>query len=242
MPRPLPTPALSTPPRRRAAGQGLSALALAAALLGLGGLPAARAADAAPKAQGLPPADAPAFNEKLASAEQLRALRAGGFSLYLRHGPTDNARADRVPAVDLNDCSTQRPLTEAGRKLMAQVGEAMRKARIPVSEFRVSPMCRARDSAAAAFPGLPVQVDRDLMYVANFTDEQKAPIIANTRALLSQAVPAHTNRLTLAHAPNLMDLIGYFPKEGTLVIFRPQGQGFEYVASIPPNHWSALLP
>jgi hypothetical protein len=46
----------------------------------------------------------------------------------------------------------------------------------------------------------------------------------------------------LAHAPNLFDLIGYFPVEATMVIFAPKGQGqFEYVASITPPHWSKLL-
>lgn len=190
-------------------------------------------------------ADAPTaakFVEITATADTLRQLRSGGYTLYLRHGPTNNAIADRVPAVDLNDCSTQRPLTEDGRKLMAKVGESMRKAGIPIGEFHVSPMCRARQSAAAAFPKLSPEVDSKLMYVANFTDLEKAPIIANTRTLLSAPVPVGSNRLVLAHAPNLMELIGYFPKEGTLVIFRPLSEmRFDYVASVAPARWSELL-
>ena len=183
------------------------------------------------------------FVEIAATADTLRMLRMGGYTLYLRHGLTNNAIADRVPTVDLNDCTTQRPLTEAGRKLMANVGESIRKARIPIGEFRVSPMCRARQSAAAAFPKLSPVVDHQLMYVANFTDVEKAPIIANTRRLLSTPVPNGTNRLLLAHAPNLTDLIGYFPNEGTLVIFRPKGDpsGFDYVASVAPTAWNGLL-
>jgi hypothetical protein len=80
------------------------------------------------------------------------------------------------------------------------------------------------------------------MYVANFTDGEKAPIIANTRRLLSTTVPVGSNRLVLAHAPNLMELMGYFPKEGTLVIFSPRGEkeGFDYIASIPPALWGNL--
>lgn len=193
--------------------------------------------------QGLAPATATKFVELAATAQTLRQLRAGGYALYLRHGTTNNAIPDRVPAVDLNDCSTQRPLTEAGRLLMAQVGESVRKARITIGEFRVSPMCRARQSAAAAFPNLSPVVDQNLMYVANFTDVEKIPIIANTRKLLSTPVPLGSNLLVLAHAPNLMELIGYFPKEGTLVVFRPKGEpaGFEYVASIPPAAWAGLL-
>lgn len=53
---------------------------------------------------------------------------------------------------------------------------------------------------------------------------------------------AGRNRLLVAHGPNLMDLMGYFPKEATLVVFRPKGQGrFGYVASILPASWPELL-
>ena len=188
-------------------------------------------------------AAAPAsFTEVAATAALLAQVRAGGFVLYLRHGTTDNSRADRMPAVDLADCSTQRPLTVDGRQLARQVGEFMRRARLPIAEIRSSPLCRAKETAAAAFPGKAVTIDNLLMYTANLTDAQKAPIIANTRRLLSAPLAPGENRLLVAHAPNLMDLIGYFPKEGTLVIFRPKGDaGFDYLGSVAPARWTELL-
>jgi hypothetical protein len=56
-------------------------------------------------------------------------------------------------------------------------------------------------------------------------------------------VPAGSNRVLVAHAPNMADLMGYFVKpEGTLVVLRPLGhEKFEYVASIPPTLWASLL-
>ena len=209
-------------------------LAALACVLACAVLPAA-AADPATR----PPTR---FVEISATPQTLQSLRAGGFVLYLRHGNTDNTRADRVPSVDLNDCATQRPLTEEGRQLAARVGEAIRKARIPVAEIRISPLCRVRDTVAIAFPGQVAISDMNLMYTANLTDVQKAPIIANTRHLLSAPVPPGSNRVLVAHAPNLMDLIGYFPREATLVVFRPMGAaGFEYVASVAPAQWPELL-
>lgn len=202
----------------------------------------ASAAQPGTELYGLPPAEAARFVEIPAAPEQLRQLRSGGFTLYLRHGATDNTRGDRVPTVDLNDCTTQRPLTEEGRQSMLRVGEALRRARIPIADLHISPLCRARESAAAAFPGQAYGVEMALMYTANLTATQKLPIIARTRQLLALAPAAGSNRLLLAHAPNLMDLMGYFPREGTLVIFRPQGDGgFEYVASIAPERWPELL-
>ncbi|HZX29843.1 MAG TPA: histidine phosphatase family protein, partial [Rhodocyclaceae bacterium] len=164
-------------------------------------------------------AEPPEFVVKPATKANLQEIRGGGYVLYLRHGLTDRSRPDRAPQVDLNDCSTQRPLSDEGRKLMARIGEYLRKAAIPIAEVRVSPLCRARESAQIVFGENKFVVDNQLMYSGNMTDQEKAPVVARTRALLTQPVPAGSNRLILAHAPNLMDAIGYFPKqEGTLVI------------------------
>lgn len=182
------------------------------------------------------------FEEVPATPEIIKQIRAGGYVLYLRHGTTDNTRPDRYPAVDLNDCNTQRPLTDEGRKLAAYVGDSIRKARIPVGKIRISPLCRVKETAAIAFPGQATSIEHELMYTANLTSEQKAPILAKTRHLLSMVGDPGKNNLIIAHAPNLMDLIGYFPKEGTLVVFLPKGEaGFVYVASISPAQWSDLL-
>ena len=187
-------------------------------------------------------AEPPPFEEKIATRAQIEDLRKGGFVLYMRHGNTDTSRPDRVPTVDLNGCSTQRPLNEEGRQVAKRVGDAIRNARIPVGEVFASPMCRAKDTAQAAFgPAFTVEVG--LMYSSNLTAEQKASTLKATRTLLSNPVPAGKNRVLVAHAPNLMDLMGYFIKpEATIAIFRPLGAGgFEYVSSIPPTKWSDPL-
>jgi phosphohistidine phosphatase SixA len=185
------------------------------------------------------------FRETMATPALLADLRKGGFVLYLRHGTTDNSRADRAPGVDLKDCNTQRVLNDEGRKLIASVGQSIAKAKIPVGEIFHSPMCRARESAELAFPALraKLQPELNLAYTANLTAEEKKPVLAATRTLVSTPVPAGSNRVLVAHAPNMADLMGYFVKpEGTLVVLRPLGhEKFEYVASIPPTLWASLL-
>lgn len=198
---------------------------------------------AAPPGSPVPAEAAPGgFTERPASAELLRELRRGGYVLYMRHGTTDNSQSDRLP-LDLQDCGAQRQLNAEGRRLMREVGQAIRRARIPIADLRTSPMCRTRESAALAFPDLRAQIDPALVYVANFTEAQKAPVLANTRRWLSTPVPAGGNRLLVGHAPNVMELIGHFPKEGMVVVFRPlDGERFEYVASIPAQAWGRLAP
>jgi phosphohistidine phosphatase SixA len=186
-----------------------------------------------------------AFVEKMATPALLNDLRKGGYVLYLRHGTTDNSRPDRAPAVDLNDCNTQRVLNDEGRKLAATVGQNIAKAHIPVGEIFHSPLCRARESAELAFPAMKakLQPELNLAYTANLTAEEKKPVLAATRKLVSAPVAVGTNRVLVAHAPNMADLMGYFVKpEGTMVILRPLGDDkFEYLGSIPPNLWATLL-
>lgn len=182
-----------------------------------------------------------AFVEKPISAELFKEIRKGGFILYMRHGNTDNSRPDRVPGVDLNDCATQRPLSDEGRKLMKQVGKAIRETKIPLGQILVSPMCRTRESAQLAI-GDKFQLVEPLMYSANMTSDEKKPRIEALRKLLLAPVAKGTNTLMIAHAPNLDDLIGFFVKpEGTIVVFRQGGpDGFEYLASIHPGDWRSL--
>lgn len=189
------------------------------------------------------PAPAP-FVERFADRALLAQIQHGGFVLYMRHGTTDNRRADQAPRIDLSDCRTQRQLNNAGRRMAVSVGQAMRQAKIPVTAVLYSPLCRARETAELAFPAqrLHLQPENNLAYSANLTTEEKKPVLAATRKLLSKPVPAGSNLVVVAHAPNMADLIGYFVKpEGTVVVIRPLGDGrFEYVASIPPTLWAQL--
>lgn len=183
-----------------------------------------------------------AFTEVMATRATLDQLRAGGYVLYIRHGNTDNSRADRFPNVDLNDCGTQRVLNDDGRKLMQEIGKQLREAKIPVGDILASPMCRTRESATLMF-GERFTVSEPLMYSANMTSEEKKPRLAALARILSDPVAAGSNLVLVAHAPNLADLIGFFVKpEGTVVIFAQRGTaGYEYVASIPPGLWRQLL-
>jgi phosphohistidine phosphatase SixA len=182
------------------------------------------------------------FTPSPATPAQLQAIREGGYVLFIRHGPTDTSQPDQVP-IDLDDCSTQRPLSDAGRDIMRDVAHQFHLADIPFSEVYSSPMCRACQTAAIIFGDDGYRVDPNLMYVAALTSSEKQPIIARTLELLSTPVEPGSNRILVAHGPNMVEVMEYFPVEGTLVIIRPHadGSGFDYIASIEPDHWAHLL-
>lgn len=184
--------------------------------------------------------DADQFNEQLADVALIERVKQGGLVIYMRHGATNTDIPDQVP-IDLNNCATQRPLTEAGLAEVRQIGHWIRQIGLPYSKVYASPLCRAKQTALATF-GEPVQIDLNLQYVAALTSEEKKPIIARTLELLAKPTEAGTNRVIVAHGPNLVETMMYFPPEGTLVLIEPRDkEGFRYLGSIPPKHWPALL-
>jgi hypothetical protein len=65
----------------------------------------------------------PAAANPLRGPELLAALRAGGYILYFRHADTDHSQNDeRMTSVE--DCTTQRNLTDRGRDHSRAIGLA----------------------------------------------------------------------------------------------------------------------
>lgn len=178
------------------------------------------------------------FVERFADATVFNEIKKGGYVLYLRHGTTDNSRADQVHIENFNDCDTQRILNDEGRKLATRIGHLLRKAEIPIAEVFYGPMCRTRETAELAFQGTQIhlQTHRALASSANLTSVEKVQMLRDMKQLITKPLADKTNRMLISHAPNLADLMKYFVKpEGTIVVLKPQGDQFEYIASIPPK-------
>lgn len=180
------------------------------------------------------------FQEIIASPALLQKVQQGGYVIYMRHGNTDNSTIDDPNDFDLTECDTQRLLSDLGQQVTQKVGQYVQQAKIPVGEVFASPLCRTQESALNVFGRFTPEPA--LMYPGGISAAQKIIAIDKTRALVSMPVAANTNRVLVAHAPNMMDLMNYTPKEATLVIFKPQGNNqFEYQGSIRPQDWPTLL-
>ena len=232
-------------PTRRIGWVGLCCAAFAILVVVAVGAPGAAAAEAPENAHdsvSLP--ERSSFQPTLLTAEHLRLLHQGGLVVYMRHGPSDASKPDQVP-VQLNDCSTQRPLTAAGRKYLDQMAHHVALLKLPYQGVISSPFCRVEESAHRVF-GEPVMVDVLLRYTAAMPTLEKRPAVERTRYWLSLPVVENgLNRIVVAHGPNLADLMNYLPPEGTLILFRPLGldadPSFEYLASVAPGQWGTVL-
>src|SRR6266702_610012 len=77
-------------------------------------------------------------------------LKSGGKVVLMRHAVTTPGAGDPEGMV-LNDCSTQRNLTDEGRAHARRVGETVRARGVSVTQILSSPWCRCLETARLAF-------------------------------------------------------------------------------------------
>lgn len=193
----------------------------------------AMAQTAAPASNAMGPDWRPALEGKAL----VEALRGGGYVLYIRHTATDFGQNDSE-MTSFEDCSKQRPLTEAGRADARAIGAALRALKIPIGQVLASPYCRTLETgrlvfgSATASPGMrggPAQPESAARY-------------AELRAALSTPVAGRTNTAISSHGNPFHGVAGPpYLAEGEVAVVRPEGNGrFTVVARVPVRGFPEL--
>ena len=148
-------------------------------------------------------------------------LREGRLVLLMRHGSTGPGLGD-PPGFRLDDCSTQRNLSEAGRAEARRVGERLRGARVPIAHVYTSPWCRCRETAELAFGH--AEVWEPLSSFFDFPDREAA-FSATVRKRIASYVrhPPKGNVVMVTHNVNIAALTKYSVGPAELVAVKPDG-------------------
>ena len=147
-------------------------------------------------------------------------LRGGGQVVLMRHAVTTPGVGDPA-GFKLDDCSTQRNLTDAGRDDARRVGAMFKSRGISVGRVLSSPWCRCLETARLAFgtaePWAPLSNLFD-----NRTGEAE-----QLRALreLAGRRPSGGNVLLVTHGSVVLPLTGIQPAPAELVVLTPDGAG-----------------
>lgn len=146
-----------------------------------------------------------------------RALAAGGCAVLLRHAQTVPGIGD-PPGFRLDDCATQRNLSEAGRTESRRFGDEIRRRGIAIDEVLSSRWCRCVDTARLAFPQHEVRVFESLnSFFADGSTRQ-----AQTDALRDYLgrQPATRRIVMVTHQVNISALTGQGVGMGEAVLVR----------------------
>ena len=155
-------------------------------------------------------------------ADGWQRLRAGGLVVLIRHASTVAGLGD-PPGLRLDDCATQRNLSEAGREEARRIGARFRAERVRVARVYTSPWCRCRETAMLAFGRAedwePLSSFFDFPHrEAEYTERVKKRIgsYARRRDLAGNVV-------MVTHNVNIAALSRQSVATGEMVLMRPDG-------------------
>lgn len=151
-----------------------------------------------------------------------------GHVIVLRHA---RAPGTGDPAnFRLGDCSTQRNLSEAGRKQAARIGKRLRDAGLGETTVYSSQWCRCLETARLMAVGPVVELPALNSFFRTPEQEQK-----QDRALRAWIAAADLSRpvVLVTHQVNITALTGIFPAEGEILVLRRDGGGLAVVGRFP---------
>lgn len=157
----------------------------------------------------------------LANDALWKLLKAGGHVVLMRHAVTTPGVGD-PPGMRLDECATQRNLTEDGRRHARQIGEAFRARAIPVDRVLSSPWCRCIETAKLAFGGEPM-IEASLGNLFG-RPENSAHQLRAMSALVGERRRGG-NLVLVSHGSTISALTGVSPDTGEMVVVTPEGDG-----------------
>jgi broad specificity phosphatase PhoE len=147
-------------------------------------------------------------------------LRKGGHVVLIRHTITEPGVGD-PEGMRLNDCTTQRNLSEEGRAHARRIGAAFREFRVPVDRVLSSPWCRCVETAGLAFGG--ADIDESLNNLFGRRDNRETQLAAMRRLVGEPRTGA--NLVLVTHGSTIMALTSIAPRTGEILVVRPLGEG-----------------
>ena len=140
----------------------------------------------------------------LASGPDLPALlRAGDCVLVMRHAQTVSGAGD-PPNFRLDQCNTQRNLSDEGRAQAVRIGQWFKTHKLQPRSVQTSPWCRCKDTAELAFGKYT-----ELSALAS-TFDNRVSQDAQTKALRTRLdyIPAGQFEVWVTHQVNITSLTG----------------------------------
>ena len=144
-------------------------------------------------------------------------LKKGGQVVLMRHAVTTPGVGD-PPGFRLDDCSTQRNLTDEGRRDAQRVGAEFRTRGVVVENVLSSPWCRCVETANLAFGKAEISTALSNLFTH---PENRDRQVREMRELI--ASPRVGNRVFVSHGATISALTGVSLGTAEMLVVTPQG-------------------
>jgi len=165
---------------------------------------------------------APAATGTAATSEArlVESVRRGGVTILIRHSATEPGVGD-PPGFNLTDCASQRNLNDAGREQARRLGRWFEANGLRPTAVRVSPWCRARETAMLAFGQ-----SQDWIPLSNLLSDRTRQV-EQTRAVRDAIVAGAdgTIDVLVSHGVSISAFVDVYLRQGEMVVVRRAGDG-----------------
>ena len=153
----------------------------------------------------------------------------GNKLIFLRHAYAPGSGDPNN--FNLNDCSTQRNLSEEGRKQAQKIGEFFKKNKIKIEKVFSSKWCRCKETAEIAFKDYSTKNFLNSFYSSKYA-KNKTKQIAELNDYVSQ-FKSSKNIVFVTHYVLISEVLNYTPSSGEIVV---SDKNFNIIGSIEINY------
>ncbi|MGQ0686209.1 histidine phosphatase family protein [Bradyrhizobium sp.] len=148
------------------------------------------------------------------------ALRAGRHVALMRHADAPGGTGD-PPGFRVDDCATQRNLSDKGRADAARIGARLKSEGIAIEKILASPWCRCMETATLLKLGA-VEAAPTFSNVVVLREQTKQ-LTAGAGAIID-GWHGSGILLVVTHGANIFALTGIQPSSGEIVVVRNGGR------------------
>jgi len=145
------------------------------------------------------------------------ALRGDGHVALIRHASAPGPAGDPA-GYKVDDCATQRNLSEQGRAEARALGERFRTEQVKVGKIVSSQWCRCRQTAELMNIG-PTE-DAPTFNNAFVLNSRRDELTAGARAMIG-AWRGPGTLVIVTHGENIQLMLGLRPREGEVIVVTP---------------------
>jgi phosphohistidine phosphatase SixA len=156
-------------------------------------------------------------------------LEKGGKLIFIRHA---YAPGNGDPNnFNLNDCSTQRNLSNIGRKQAQYIGKFFRENKIKIDKVLSSEWCRCKETAKIAFDDYSTNSFLNSFYSSKYAKNKDKQIKELNNYI--KKYKSNENLILVTHYVLISEVLNYGPSSGEIVV---SDKNFNMIGSIKINY------
>ena len=141
-------------------------------------------------------------------------LKVGGKLIFIRHAYAPGGGDPEN--FNINDCSTQRNLSESGRIQSRKIGNFFKKNKIKIENVYSSEWCRCKETATLAFKKFKTKSFLNSFFSSKFAQNKKSQMRDFQKFLLDW--DEKTNLIFVTHYVVISEILDYPTSSGEIVV------------------------